>query len=122
MRAKVEALLSHHERAGRFIEKPALRLAAETLSRDRALEASEAIGNYEIVSLIGSGGMGDVYLARDRQLDRQVALKLVRRGLDTGDLGVVGRRIEQDRSPLAHPTNAAPVTQTVTSLTSEPRS
>jgi serine/threonine-protein kinase len=103
MRAKVEALLVHHERASRFIEKPALRLAAETLFHDGTLEASEAIGNYEILSLIGSGGMGDVYLARDRQLQRQVALKIVRRGLDTGDLTRRFQREEQILASLNHP-------------------
>jgi serine/threonine protein kinase len=103
MRAKVEALLSHHERAGRFIEKPALRFAAETLFRDGTLEASKAVGNYEILSLIGSGGMGDVYLARDRQLHRQVALKLVRSGLDTGDLTRHFQREERILASLNHP-------------------
>ena len=103
MRAKVEALLVHQERAGRFIEKPALRLAAETLSRDSPREASEAIGNYEILSLVGSGGMGDVYLARDRQLHRQVALKLVRRSPDTGDLTLRFQREEQILASLNHP-------------------
>ncbi|HEY2712724.1 MAG TPA: serine/threonine-protein kinase [Chthoniobacterales bacterium] len=86
MRTKVEALLSHRERARRFIEKPALRLVAESFFRDETLEAIEAIDNYEVLSLIGSGGMGAVYLARDRQLRRQVALKLVRQGLHTGEL------------------------------------
>src|SRR5215469_385604 len=103
MRAKVEALLSHHERAGRFIEKPALRLTAETLFREGVPEVNEAIGNYEILSVIGRGGMGDVYLARDRQLQRQVALKLVRRGLDTGDLTRRFQREEQILASLNHP-------------------
>src|SRR5207244_13154691 len=43
MRAKVEGLLVHPDRAGRFIEQPALRLAAGTLFRDGPLEASEAM-------------------------------------------------------------------------------
>ena len=103
MRAKVEALLSHHERARRFIEKPAFGMAAATLSREGATKVNEAIGNYEILSLIGSGGMGDVYLARDRQLQRRVALKIVRRGLYDSDLTRRFQREEQILASLSHP-------------------
>ena len=103
MRSKVEALLSHHERARSFIEKPALQLVSEALSRDEVAEASEAIDNYEILSLIGSGGMGDVYLARDRQLQRQVALKFVRRGLQSADLVRRFQREKQILAGLNHP-------------------
>ena len=38
------------------------------------------LGSYEIVALIGSGGMGDVYQARDTRLDRIVALKVITSG------------------------------------------
>ena len=103
MRAKVEALLSHRERARRFIEKPAVGLMAETLFREGVPELNEAIGNYEILSLIGRGGMGDVYLARDRQLQRRVALKFVRHGLHTSDLTRRFQREEQILASLSHP-------------------
>ena len=103
MRAKIEVLLSHHERARRFIEKPAVGLVAETLFREGAPEVNEAIGNYEILSLIGSGGMGDVYLARDRRLQRQIALKIVRRGVYDSDLTRRFQREEQILASLNHP-------------------
>ncbi len=80
MRAEAEALLEQQERASRFMEEPALRFAAETFVRDGAYAAGQTIGDYEILSLIARGGMGEVYLAHDRQLDRKVALKLIRRG------------------------------------------
>src|SRR5438477_11693979 len=79
LRAEIESLLQQQEGASRFIEEPALHLAAESLVREGAFRAGQAIGDYEIISLIGSGGMGEVYLAQDRQLHRRVALKLVRR-------------------------------------------
>ena len=42
-----------------------------------AVAAGSRLGSYEIVSLLGAGGMGEVYLARDLKLDRDVALKLL---------------------------------------------
>src|SRR6201981_3621106 len=85
MRAEIESLLQQQEGASQFIEIPALHLAAKSFIRESAFGAGQTVSGYEIISLIGSGGMGEVYLAEDGQLHRKVALKLVRRGMDSED-------------------------------------
>jgi serine/threonine protein kinase len=42
------------------------------------LEAGTLLGPYEIVSLLGKGGMGEVHRARDSRLERDVAIKVLR--------------------------------------------
>jgi serine/threonine-protein kinase len=103
LRAEVEALLEQKEGANRFIEEPALHLMAETFVRDGAYAAGQPIGNYEIVSLIARGGMGEVYLAHDRQLHRKVALKLIRRGMSSEEIIRHFEREERLLAGLNHP-------------------
>ena len=46
-----------------------------------ALERGDRLGVYEVVSAIGAGGMGEVYKARDTKLNRQVALRILRKAV-----------------------------------------
>jgi len=103
LRAEVESLLQLKEEADALMQEPAVHLSARILVPDRELKSEEIIGDYRILSLIGSGGMGDVYLAEDQQLHRKVALKIVRRGLDTGDIIRRFQREEQILASLTHP-------------------
>lgn len=82
LRKQVEALLAGHEKAGSFIESPAIeveahRVAAEQGSAAEEMLPGETISHYRILAPLGSGGMGQVFLALDMTLGRKVALKLL---------------------------------------------
>ena len=78
LRREVEALLAHAEEAEHFLEVPVGGLAAQVLA-DEGGEAlvGRQVGSHQIVSLLGKGGMGEVYRARDTKLGRDVAIKVV---------------------------------------------
>src|SRR5256886_6088532 len=78
LRRKVEALLASHQRADSFIETPVAGLAASIVENRQAdLLVGRTIGHYKISKRIGTGGMGDVYLATDMTAGRKAALKLL---------------------------------------------
>jgi serine/threonine protein kinase len=80
LRGEVDSLLKFDGQAARFIETPAIELEAKAIAADEMnAEADElkVIGPFQLISIIGNGGMGTVYLAIDTRLDRKVALKLL---------------------------------------------
>src|SRR2546428_9301145 len=78
LRRKVEGLLTSRERAGSFIETSAVGLATRIIENGQAdLPVGRTIGHYKLSERIGTGGMGEVYLATDMTAGRKAALKLL---------------------------------------------
>jgi eukaryotic-like serine/threonine-protein kinase len=81
LRQEVESLLAQEKGAESFLEAPALEAAAKMFNGEQGPSLiGRQVGCYQVISLIGAGGMGEVYQARDRQLGRDVAIKVLPAG------------------------------------------
>lgn len=107
LRAEVESLLSSHEKAGSiFLQNPPVDLKSALPEPARSADrVGRRVGVYQIMEEIGHGGMGEVYRAvrADGQFDKQVAIKLVRVGLDTASVLERFRHERQILASLDHP-------------------
>jgi len=104
LRADVDSLLKFQGKARDFIEVPALQYAASSVVDAMAgLRTGQTLGDYKVLSLLGEGGMGEVYLADDMARGRQVAIKLVKTGLGTSSITRQFRREERILAGLNHP-------------------
>ncbi len=77
LRREVENLLASYTDAESFMEQPAAAAVASFIIEPKNLGAGKIFGHYEIIKQIGAGGMGEVYLAEDKKLDRRVAVKIL---------------------------------------------
>jgi serine/threonine protein kinase/Tfp pilus assembly protein PilF len=78
LRGRVVALVASHQRAGSFIETSAIGLTTKIIQNGQGdLLVDRTIGHYKISERIGTGGMGEVYLATDITAGRKAALKLL---------------------------------------------
>ncbi len=109
LRREVESLLAAHDAAGTFLQAPAVEVAAREIVADEVSSPvpqliGRELANYRIVSLLGRGGMGEVYSAQDTRLNRVVALKILPAGMAT-DQDRMRRFIREAKaaSALKHP-------------------
>ncbi len=104
LREEVDSLLASEHEAKDFLESDAFEDAAVLIEdRDRDEMLNRHIGPYTIEEKLGSGGMGEVYLASDTRLGRKVALKLLPAYFNDGERV---RRFQQEAraaSALSHP-------------------
>ena len=93
LRAEVESLLAAGGQQDRFLDQPPAQLVANLLEQT----TPERIGPYAILRVLGEGGMGTVYQARQENPSRIVALKVIKAGMATPQ---VLRRFEQESEAL----------------------
>jgi len=105
LREEVEALIASSGQGWSLVDEPVPEIAALFSPEHRPeLTLGESLGHYSIISLLGAGGMGQVYLAEDLRLGRRVALKLLSTSF-TRDQSRL-RRFQQEAraaSALNHP-------------------
>src|SRR3984893_15208425 len=107
LRKELEGLLESAEQTMDFLQKPVLHAAQSIMNDDRnhnLIAPGTELAHYKIISMLGAGGMGEVYLAEDQRLRRKVAIKLLAPELTRDERGL--RRFEHEAhaaSALNHP-------------------
>jgi len=105
LRKEVESLLAAHDASGSFMAEPAVAGRADVLLHATSrFQPGDMLGAYKILDLVGRGGMGEVYRARDTRLKRDVAIKVLPRAF-AADRERLGRFEQEARSAAAlnHP-------------------
>jgi serine/threonine protein kinase/TolB-like protein/Tfp pilus assembly protein PilF len=105
LKSELESLLESSDRASGFLNKPILNVVKEIAhEQTRAVTPGSRLGRYTVLSKLGVGGMGEVFVAQDSQLKRKIALKVLAPRLTRDERAL--RRFEQEAqaaSALNHP-------------------
>ena len=99
LRREVESLLSYALQAQKFINRPALQLTAEKLATEPPSLVGWKLGPYQILGVLGAGGMGEVFTARDTRLNRTVAIKVLPKHFS--ERAEVRQRFEREARAIA---------------------
>ena len=100
LRQHVEALLEGHERTD-FLAEPAMEVAARAMAaRQEGFLVGQQVAHYRILSILGAGGMGEVYRAHDDRLQRDVAIKVLSE-TTFNDVSARSRLLREARSAAA---------------------
>ena len=104
LRVEVERMLAAESRGIGFLDSPAMEVIARALAAATPMRSGSRFGPYEIGALLGAGGMGEVYKARDTRLNRTVAIKVLP-ALGADDAERRKRFLQEARtaSALKHP-------------------
>ena len=106
LRRELDALLDEVDKSTDILKQPVFEAAQSVVAKSKrhVLDPGTRIGHYEIVSLVATGGMGQVYLAEDTSLQRRVAIKILTSEFTHDDCGL--HRLEREAraaSALNHP-------------------
>ncbi len=106
--SEIESLLAEDATSGPFLEEPALAVAARLVADEIPVLTGRMFGPYRIDSVIGAGGMGDVYRAHDTVLGRDVAIKILPEAFNDDSARLARFKQEaQFLASLSHPNIAA---------------
>ncbi len=98
-RREIEALLEANDEKDSFIDSPKVSLSVS--KEQPSFKSEEKIGSFQIIKMLGAGGMGEVYLAKDLRLNRKVALKFLTLSDDNSNKRFL--REAQAAAALEHP-------------------
>jgi eukaryotic-like serine/threonine-protein kinase len=104
LEGEILSLLDQPDSAAGFMARPAMAEASHLVSQTRSLLTGRRIGAFEVKDLLGIGGMGEVYRARDTKLGRDVAIKVLPEALaQDGERLARFNREAQALAALNHP-------------------
>ena len=98
---EVQSAISVYRQPGSFLDSPTYKRAAPSLARrEQSSLEGQFLGHYQVLNLIGRGGMGEVYRAQDVKLGREVAIKVLPEAFARDQLRL--KRFEQEARVLAN--------------------